>query len=180
MENPISFVKEHPVESALLAGVSLIVLYVVFAGGSSSNDGGQAALQNAYFNAESIQAQSGAEIQVANINAGRDTALATIASNASTTNNTTWAAADQAINASNNQAAIAALPYAEESNLISALAGLSSQTQTTQSNKSSSGFFGIGASNKTTVKTSPTPAAESAAQYLETIVNGLFSFNGGG
>jgi hypothetical protein len=181
MEKLTAFAKTHPTETALLGGVALIALYFVFFSGGSSSSGNseQAALQNAYFQAEGLQAQSGAAIQVANINANAATSLAQIQSANDQFDNSTWATADQAINASNNQAATAALPYAEESNLISALAGVSSQTVTTSKQSSSGGFLGIGAGSSSKTTTQPTSAALNAAQYLEELAagNGSYAIN---
>lgn len=175
------FFHKHPIESALLAGVAVIALYFALkpsSGNAAANQ--EAQLQNAYFQAESIQAQSNAAVQVAGITTSAQTAQTQIAANASTQNATTYANADVAINADNNQSAVAALPYAEESNLINALAGVASQTQTTTSQSSSGGFFGIGAHSGTTTTTAPTQAAQSAGQYLSELTNGLFAHNGGG
>jgi hypothetical protein len=171
MENVKAFFHKHPIESALLGGAAIIALYIAFKPRASSDGGQEAALQNAYFQAEAIQAQSGAAIQVANIQAGRDTAIAKLAADTSTTNATTWANEDIAVTNSNNDAAIAGYPYALQAGVINSLASIAGQTQTTQ--KSSSGFFGIGASNKTT--TQPTQAALSASEYLNEIANGLFA-----
>lgn len=172
MEHIKAFFHKHPIESALLGVVGIIALYFAFKPAPASN--GEAQLQQDYFAAEGIQAQSNAAVQVATINTGAQTAQTQIAANVSTANATTYANLDEAINTSNNNSAVAALPYAEESNLIAALSGVTNQTQSKSS--SSSGFFGIGAGNSTTV--TPTPAATNAANYLDELVNGLHVGNG--
>ena len=174
MDNIKEFFNKHPIESAILGVVTLIALYYAFRPAPSSGNADQAALQNAYFQAEGLQAQSGAAIQIANINAGRDTAIATLAADVSKTNATTWANENTAITESNNQTAVAAFPYQLESSLIGSLTTVAGQTQTTK--KSSSGFFGIGGGSKEI--TSPTPGALSASQYLSELANGLFAHNG--
>lgn len=181
MEKIGSFVKAHPVQTALMAGAAVVVLYFVLGGGGSSSSSGsnqEAALQNAYFQAEGLQAQSGAAIQVANINASAATDQAQIAATTSVANNTTWANTDLGITESNNQSATAALPYATEDNLISALSGIASQTQTTTTQKKSSGFFGIGGGSSAITTTAPTTAALNAANYLSELSNGNFAMNG--
>lgn len=178
MGNIKEFFHKHPVESALLGGVAVIALYFALKPSGNSAANQEAALQNAYFQAEGIQAQSNAAVQVAGITTSAQTAQEQIAANASTTNATTYANADVAINASNNQAAVSALPYATETHLIDTLGAVASQTQTTTSSHSSSGFFGIGAGGGTTTTTTPTQAAQSAGEYLSELTNGLFSHNG--
>ena len=170
-----SFFHQHPIESALLGGVAIIALYFAFKPAANSGQASQEAqLQNAYFQAEGIPAQSNAAVQVATIQSSAQTAQTQIAANVSTTNATTYANEATAINSSNNNSAVAALPYATENSLIDALMGVSQQTTTTS--KSSSGFFGIGAGSNTT--TAPTSAANDAASYLEELVNGLQVGNG--
>ena len=166
-----TFFHAHPIESALLGGVGLIALYLAFKPSGGGQASQEAALQNSYFQAESIQAQSNAAVQVAGITSSAQTAQTQIAANVSTTNATTYANEAVAINNSNNNSAVSALPYATESNLISALSGVAGQTATTSS--SSSGFFGIGGGSKTTV--APTSAAVSAGNYLDELVNGLYA-----
>lgn len=174
MNKVISFAKEHPAQVALLAGVAVLAVFY-FMGGSGSSNSGQAsqeaALQNAYFQAEAIQAQSGASIQNTNTKAAAAVAINQQNVGASTANATTWASEATAVNASNNAAATAALPYATEDQLIGALANVSSQTQTTTSK--SGGFFGIGGGSKQV--TTSTPAAISASNYLDELVNGLYA-----
>jgi hypothetical protein len=179
VEHIKAFFHNHPIESVLLGGVAIIALYLAFkpASASSANNG-EAQLQQDYFQAEGIQAQSNAAIQVAGITTSATTAQTQIAANASTANATTYANEDEAINTSNNNTAVAALPYAEESNLIGALSGVASQTSTTTSQGSSGGFLGIGASNSTSTTTAPTQAANSAGEYLDELLNGSFSANG--
>jgi hypothetical protein len=176
MENVKAFFHKHPIESALLGTVAIIALYFALRtpASSSGNNGAEAALQNAYFQAEGIQAQSGAAIQVANIQAGRDTAIATLGADVSKSNATTWANENMFNTQSNNQTAVAAYPYQVENNIINSLSDIAGQTQTVA--KQSSGFFGIGAGNK--VVTSPTPGALSASQYLAELANGLYAHNG--
>lgn len=182
MEHIKALLHKHPVEAVLLGGVALIALYYALSGSGSSSANAAATqegqLQNAYFQAESIQAQSNAAVQVAGITTSAQTAQTQIAANASTANATTYANEDVAINASNNQAAVSALPYAEESDLISALSGVASQTSTTTSQGSSSGFFGIGGGSSSSTTTAPTQAAQSAGEYLDSLENGLFAVNG--
>jgi hypothetical protein len=174
-----SFIKGHPVETALLAGVAAIALYYLYASNSSSSGANQeAALQNAYFQAEGLQAQAGAAIQVANINANAATTLNQQNTNASVVNNSTWATADTTISESNNQTATAALPYAEESDLIGALAGVASQTSTTTQQSSSSGFLGIGGGSSSSTTTGPTASALAAGNYLDELSNGNYPSNG--
>lgn len=171
LENVTGFFHKHPIESVLLGGVAIIALYVAFKPSGASNQASQeAALQANYFNAESIQAQSNAAVQVADITTSATTAQTQIAANTSTANATTYANEAMEINDSNNNSAVAALPFASEDNLISALYGVSQQTSTTTSK--SNGFFGIGGSNKTT--TAPTTAANSASSYLDELVNELY------
>lgn len=181
MNKIVSYAKEHPIATALMAGVAIVAVFYFTSAGSSSSSGqssDQLALQNAYFQAEGLQAQSGAAIQVANINASAATDQAQIAATTSVANNTTWANTDLGITQSNNQSATAALPYAEEDNLISALSGIASQTQTTSTANKSSGFFGIGAGSSAVTTTAPTTAALNAANYLSELSNGNFASNG--
>ena len=179
MEKFKAFFHKHPIESALLGGVALIALYIAIRPSSNNSGASQeAALQNAYFQAESIQAQSNAAVQIAGITTSAQTVQTQIAANVSTHNADTYAALDQAVNESNNQAAVAALPYQEESYLIQALSGVAGQTQTSTINKANSGFLGIGASQSSTTTTTPTTAASHAADYLNELVNGLFASNG--
>ncbi len=181
MEHIKAFFHKHPIESALLGGVAIIALYLALKPSPASNGNSQeAALQQAYFQAEGIQAQSNAAIQVAGITTSAQTAQTQIAANASTTNATTYANLDTTINAQNNNTAIASLPYAEESQLIDALAGVSSQSTTTTSQNTDSGFLGIGAGSSASTTTAPTAAASHAADYLASLSNGLFAQNGGG
>lgn len=178
MEHFKAFFHKHPIESALLGGVAIIALYIAFKPAPTAADNGEAQLQADYFQAEGIQAQSNAAVQVAGITTSAQTAQTQIAADVSTTNATTYANLDEAINTSNNQTAVASLPYAEESQLIDALAGLSGQSVTTTSSSSSGGFFGIGAGSSNNTTTKPTDAASHAADYLESLVNGLYSGNG--
>jgi hypothetical protein len=179
MESIKAFFHKHPIESALLGGVAVIALYLALKPtGNSGAANQEAQLQADYFQAEGIQAQSNAAVQIAGITTSAQTAQTQIAANASTTNATTYANLDEAINESNNNTAVAALPYATENNLISALAGVTNQTTTTSTSSNDSGFFGIGASSGTNTTTTPTIAATNAAQYLDELSNGLFAHNG--
>lgn len=183
MEKVSALIKAHPLEATLLGGVAVIALLYFFgssSSGSSSGASDEAAQQAAYFNAENIQAQTGAAVQIAGINANASTAQTQLNDTASTTINSTWATTDLAETNSNNQTATSALPFAAESNLVDALAGIAGQTTTTTSQTgASSGFFGIGSSPaKSTSITTSTPAAESASTYLEELANGNFVGNG--
>lgn len=181
MEHIKAFFHKHPIESALLGGVAIIALYLAFKPSASSGQASQeAALQSDYFQAEGIQAQSNAAVQVAGITTSATTAQTQIAANASTTNATTYANLDTTINAQNNNTAVAALPFAEESQVIDALAGVSGQTTTTSSVSNDSGFFGIDASSGSNTTTTPTTAASHAADYLEELIanNGSFAATG--
>ena len=180
MEHIKAFFHNHPIESALLGGVAIIALYLALKPAPASSNNGEAQLQQDYFAAEGIQAQSNAAVQIAGINDSGLTSRTKIAADASTTNAATYAALDTTINAQNNNTAIASLPYAEESQLIDALAGVSSQSVTTTSQNTDSGFFGIGAGSSASTTTTPTPAASHAADYLASLSNGLFAHNGGG
>jgi len=173
MEKVTAFIHSHPLQAVLLGGVAVLAVLYIMRSGSSSNSAAasQSSLNSSYYQAEAIQAQSGAAIQVANINASATTAQTKIAADTSIANNSTWATADTTMNANNLTAATAALPYATENNLISALAGVASQTTTTTS--SDNGFFGIGGGSSTT--TSSTNAAQHASDYLSTLVNGLYA-----
>lgn len=164
-----TFLHAHPIESTVIGGAIVIALYIILKP-AKATDNGQAQLQNAYFQAEGIQAQSNAAVQIASIQTSAQTAQTSIAADVSKSNATTYANEAVTINASNNNSAVAALPYAEEGNLISALYGVSQQTATTTSK--SNGFFGIGGSNKTI--TAPTQAANDASSYLDELVNGLY------
>lgn len=175
MEKVTHFISAHPGQAALFGGVAVLALIYFFGRGNSGGQNtGDAALRNAYFQAEAIQAQSGAAIQVANIQAGRDTALATIGTQGKIADDTLWSNTSLAITQSNNQTAVAALPYATENNLIGALAGVASQTKTTTTQKSNSGFFGIGGGSSQSTTVAPTDAALHAGDYLSTLANGLF------
>lgn len=177
MEKIKAFIHQHPAQAALMGGVAVLAVLYFFgrSGGSNQGQGAQeAALQNAYFQAEAIQAQAGSNIQVANIQANRDTTLAQIGSNAKVQDDTLWANNSLAITQSNNQTTIASLPYATESELISSLAGVASQTQTTTTQKSSGGFFGIGAGSSASTVTKPTDSAIHAGNYLSELANNLF------
>lgn len=178
MERIKAFFHAHPIESAILGVVAIFALYLALRPAPKSN--GEAALQQDYFAAEGIQAQSNAAVQVATINNSGQTARTQIAADVSTTNAATYAGLDEAINTSNNNTAIAALPYAEESSLIGALSGVASQTKTTTSNSSDSGFFGLGAGNSSSTTVAPTLAAQNAGEYLSSLAGGLFAHNGGG
>lgn len=180
MEKIKAFLHAHPIESALLCGVAVIALYVAFKPPKNSGASQEAQLQQAYFAAESIQAQSNAAVQVAGIETSAQTSQTAIAADVSKTNASTYASLSRDINASNNQAAVSALPYAEESHLIDALLGVSEQATTRSSTNNDSGFFGIGASSGSSSTTTPTSAAMHAADYLENLTNGLHAGNGGG
>jgi hypothetical protein len=180
VEHIKAFFHKHPIESALLAGVAVIALYFALKPAPASSNNGEAQLQQDYFAAEGIQAQSNAAIQVAGITTSAQTAQTKIAADTSTANANIYATLDQNINASNNNTAIAALPYAEESQVINALSGVSSQTVTKSSSSSSGGFFGIGAGSNNSTTTTPTDAATHAGDYLASLANGLFAHNGGG
>lgn len=176
MEKLKAFVKSHPMETALLAGVSLVALYYLFSSGSGGEQSQQGALQSAYFAAETTQAQTGAAIQVANINAGASVAEAQLAAGTQQNSDNVWSSTALAETQSNNQAATSALPYAAEDNIVNALSNVASQTQTSQTK--SSGFFGLGAGAKSV--TTSTPAAMQASTYLDEIAagNGSFAING--
>ena len=174
LEQAKHFLHAHPIESTIIGGVAVIALYIALKPAPAASNSGEAALQNAYFQAEGIQAQSNAAVQVASITTSAQTAQTQIAADASTATATTYANEQTAINSSNNNAAIASLPYQTENSLIQALLGVAGQTQSSSS--SSGGFFGIGAGTKTS--TGPTPAASSAAEYLSELVNGLHASNG--
>jgi hypothetical protein len=177
MEKIKVFFHAHPVESALLAGVALIALYFAFKPAPASNSGqsaDEAALQNSYFQAEAIQAQSNSAVSVAQITANQNVALGTLAANTSTANATTYANEDEAVTNSNNAAATAAYPYETENNLIASLSSIAGQTQTTSSH--SSGFFGIGGGSST--NTTSTQGAVNAENYLNELANSLYASNG--
>jgi hypothetical protein len=175
LEHVKAFFHRHPVESALLAGVAVIALYYALKpSAASSGQSQEAQLQADYFQAEGIQAQSNAAVQIAGITTSAQTSQTQINDTAAQNIATTYANENTAVNASNNALSAAALPYAEQATLIQGLTSVAGQTTTTQ--KSSSGFLGIGAGSKTTV--APTQAALDASHYLGELVNGSFAMNG--
>lgn len=177
-----SFAKEHPVELGVgVAVVGLGALYVLGFFSSSSSPGGvDPNLASAFYGAQAQEAASGNALQMTEINAKTAEAIAQIEGGVSTTNATTWANTDLAMTVSNNQTAMAAAPYAVESDAISAYAAIASlPPTTTTTTKKSSGFLGLGAlfgggSKSTVTKQTPNPAAVNAAQNLSTLINGLY------
>lgn len=94
MDKAIAWIEAHPVEATLIGlGGVVLLLYVFGVFGKSSSDGGASSLAAAYYAAEAQQAVVGGQIQQANIQATRDTAIAGIQANAA-----------EAINQSNNNA----------------------------------------------------------------------------
>src|SRR5215813_9752041 len=73
----IAWVEEHPWESVAIGAGGLILMIWLLGGFSkkSSGDGGAANMAAAYYAAEAQQAVVGGQIQVANIQATRDTAI---------------------------------------------------------------------------------------------------------
>lgn len=167
--NPVALAKKYPTETAIIAGVGVLGLLYVFGffGGGSSGGGSNAAADAAYFSAQSAQAQAGDAVQVAQIQANASTAQAAIAGNVSTTNNTTWANADLSTTENNNQAATAVAPFAAQETLYNDLASIAAQPPIVTT-KSSSGFFGIGASTKQSV--TPNPSATNASDLLSQLI----------
>lgn len=175
MINVVELAKDHPVESVIVGGAAVLALFYVFRSpsGNASDAAQESALQNAYFQAEAIQAQSGAAVQTAQISANQNVAIAKLAADTQQNSDTLWSANSLAVTQSNNDAQTAALPYMTESALIDALAGVSQQTQTTK--KASSGFLGIGASQKSV--TTSTPAAIQASDYLSELAHGMYAMH---
>lgn len=181
MEKIKEFFHKHPIETALLGGVALIALYYALFSSGSSNSGAsqEAALQQDYFQAEGIQAQSNAAVQIAGIQTSAATSQNATNDATAQTLATTYANENEAINTSNNNTAVASLPYAEESNLIDALSAVASQPPVTTSTKVGGinlGLFRFGGGTHTT--TQSTQAASSASDYLGELANGLFAQNG--
>ena len=99
-----SWIEEHPIESVVIGGGVLIALIWLLGGfGSSSSqaNSGQSNLASAYYAAEQAQAVVGGQIQVANIQATRDTAIAGLQANAAQAIQKTQAHAAITINGQN-------------------------------------------------------------------------------
>lgn len=170
----IEWAKSHPVPAGLiLVGGGFVVLMVLRgSGGSGSASAADSTNAAAYYAAQAEQTQSGNQVQMTQIAAQAATAQAAIQAGADTTNATTWANAAVTQDQSNNAASMALAPYQVQESAISSLSSLASLPPVTTT-KSSNGFFGIGASTKTT--SAPDPAAIAAASYLGDIASGNYA-----
>jgi hypothetical protein len=177
---------EHPVIATLatLIGgyfvLSAIGLIGTGGGNGGGGSGGDTAAVAAYYSAQSAQAQSGNQLQEAQILAQAATAQTLIKTNADVANQTTWAATQLALQQDNNQTAMSLAPYSVEEELVSTLGHIASLPPTTATSTKSSQLFGglfgpdIGKSSKTTTTVTPNPNAASAAQLLASLSDNLW------
>lgn len=177
MFNPVEYVKHNPVVGGLgvfVIGLGALYLLGFFKSAPADNGAG------AYYAATVADAQSGNHLQETYVTAAAATAQAGIAADAYTHVQDTWAGTQLGINTSNNSTALALqsnqnatdlalAPYQTQQVLINNLGSVAGQTQTTSSG--SSGFFGIGASQRTTV--APTPLATSAGSALSQLLRDM-------
>lgn len=164
-----TFAQSHPV--AIGVGVFAIGGLFLLMRGRSSAPAPNTAGVDSYFAAQAAQSQAGAAIQIATLETAAQTAQTKTLADASVANNTTWANADVSMTQSNNQASMAAAPYAFESQLVDALATVAATPGTVTTSKSS-GFFGIGGGSKQNVTFSP--ASIQAGNLLSSFANGFY------
>lgn len=103
----VSWVEAHPGESILIGGAGVLGIMWLLGFFSSSGSGGSSQgnnLASAYYGAEAQQAVVGGQIQVANIQATRDTAIAALETNGATAIAKTQAHAAITINGQNADA----------------------------------------------------------------------------
>lgn len=175
---PLHWAAAHPVPTALgvvVLGLGFLYVTGALGGGGSSDAAGAAASAGAYYQAQELQAASNNQVQMTSINANAAVTLGLDQDSTSIANNTTWANNSASINQQNNNAAIALAPYSTQNNLIdslTAVAGLPPTTSTTT--KKAPSLFGIslGTSKTSTVQTA-NPAAVSALNQLEELLNGF-------
>lgn len=173
----MTFVEAHPVEvGAGVVAVGLLLYFTLASGGGSQSGASSAA--DAYYAAQSADAQAGDAVQVAQINAQAGTAQTGLNDTASVTENNTWASTDLAENASNNATSVSLAPFSVEAAGIGALAGAASAppiTTTTSNQSNGFGLFGIhiGGGSSTTTTVSPNPASINAVQEIEQLLNGF-------
>lgn len=106
----IDWAQEHPVESVVIGAGGLIFvlwLFGAFSKGGGSGDSAAQGMVAAYYAAEAQQAVVGGQIQVANIAATRDTAIAGLTTDAATKIAKTQANAAKTINSQNAGVSIA-------------------------------------------------------------------------
>jgi hypothetical protein len=104
------YVQEHPgLSIAIGAGGLVFVLWIfgAFSKGGGGGDGGQTSMAAAYYAAEAQQAVVGGQIQVATLQATRDTAIAGLQADAATKINKTNAKAAMTINQQNADTSVA-------------------------------------------------------------------------
>jgi len=164
--HPITYIKGHPV----IAGVIVFIVgyialkYLGVFGSSSSGDGGA----SAYYSAVVADNATGAQVQLAQINADAQTAQTQIAADAYTGVQTTWAQTQLSEQTASNANSLALAPYAQNAGLIAGLTAIATQPPTVTTSKSN-GFFGIGGGTST--KVTPAPGASSAADSLEELLH---------
>lgn len=107
----VQWVEAHPIEATVIGLGGVVVLLWLFGafkgGGGSSADAGTANMAAAYYAAEAQQAVVGGQVQVATIQAARDTALGKLQTDAAVALGTTQATAATAINQQNTSTALA-------------------------------------------------------------------------
>lgn len=150
----MGFISKHPLWIA--GGVFIVgLIFLMSRGGGGSGDGGMAA----FYAAQAASKTSGDNVMLAQIQANAQTAIATGYFASQKDVNTLWANQQLEKTKVQGQTALALAPYQAQAAYLQTVATIANapvQTQTTT--KSSSGFFGIGAKNKTTTTVVPNQA----------------------
>lgn len=155
--NVLQWAKDHPL--LIAGGVFFVGLLLLMGRGSGGGDGGM----SAFYAAQAAQKQSGDAVMMAQIAANAQTTLGGRYFDAQENINNKWADTQYATAQANNATAVQLAPYQAQAaffRTVSDIANAPPITQTTTQTKQSSGFFGIGAKNKTTTSTQvlPNPA----------------------
>lgn len=169
-ESGVKWVGDNPV----IAGGGIFALGILglwatgFFSPSAAASGAtdNSAAVGSYYDAVNADAQANAAEVIAHDQTTAATAQAQIGADAYTQTQTLWANTSLAVTNSNNNAAIASLPFAEEEEIVSTLGQLASLPGLTTAEKDD-GFLGIGGGSSVT--TTPNPVAGNAA-------NGLFQY----
>ncbi len=181
MEKFFGWIKSHPLEAGgavLVAGIAFIFLRG--SGSSSSSSSNQDTGAAAYYAAESAQAQAGDALQAVQIESQAQTAQTGLNDATTLAVQQTWANTNLATTNANNAEATTLAPYQTEQSLFSTLGSIASlpgTTVTSTNSSGNSGFFGIGASSKTSTSTSviPNPSAENADSLLQELLTSGFN-----
>jgi predicted transcriptional regulator len=116
-----SKVLEWAKDNPAMAGLGIVViggiLLLLFKGGGGQAGNGDGAAA-AYYAANAAEAQSGNALEAVRIQAQAATAQTQIGADVSTTNNTTWANTDLAINADNNATTRSVYPFMLQSKAL--------------------------------------------------------------